>query len=81
MVRRVALYGIFRVWDEEKQDYVEYGGRYEFSGNGRELYKAIAKAQFIMPRGWVDVSAAEFLRNPQKYGMASDWVEREVESL
>jgi len=55
-------------------------GRYEFSGSGKALYKAVVKALHIVPRGFVQVSAEDFLRNPLKYGFEGVWIEREVES-
>ena len=55
-------------------------GRYEFSGNGKDLYKALVKAQEIVPKGYIDVSAQMFLSNPTKYGYEGVWVDREVTS-
>lgn len=59
---------------------VERKGRYEFSGKGKDLYKAVAKAQSIMPKGYVDVSAVEFLMNPEKYGSEGSWIAKDVVS-
>jgi hypothetical protein len=59
---------------------VEMKGRYEFHGKGKELYEAVVKAHQIVPRGFVDVSADEFLKHPEKYGSEGSWIEREVES-
>ena len=36
-------------------------GRYEFHGKGRHLYRAVVKAHQLMPKGFIDVSAKEFL--------------------
>jgi hypothetical protein len=55
-------------------------GRYEFHGKGRDLYKAVVKAHRIMPKDYVDVSAKEFLKHPEKYGQEGSWIEKEVES-
>jgi hypothetical protein len=55
-------------------------GRYEFHGRGKDLYKAVLKAHEIMPKGFVDVSAEEFLKHPEKYGSEGEWIDREVES-
>jgi len=59
---------------------VESKGRYEFHGKGKDLYKAVIKAHEIMPKGFVDVSAEEFLKHPEKYGFEGEWIDREVES-
>ena len=37
--------------------------RYEFEGQGRDLYRAVILAHRYMPKGFVDVSASEFLEN------------------
>jgi hypothetical protein len=55
-------------------------GRYEFSGSGKALYRAVVKAVHIVPRGFVQVSAEDFLNNPEKYGFDGVWIDREVES-
>jgi len=55
-------------------------GRYEFHGTGKQLYKAIVRAHHVMPKGYVDVSAEEFLKQPETYGYEGEWIEREVES-
>jgi len=54
--------------------------RYEFYGKGKDLYKAIVKAHQLMPKGFVDVSAREFLEHPERYGHEGSWIDREVES-
>ncbi len=58
---------------------VEKSRRYEFSGSGKDLYKAIVKAHDVVPRGFVRVSAEKFLKHPERYGTVGDWVDREVE--
>lgn len=55
-------------------------GRYEFHGKGSDLYKAVRLAMDIMPNGFVDVSAKEFVANPEKYGTRGMWMEGEVVS-
>ena len=59
---------------------VTKSGRYEFSGQGRDLRKAVVKAHRIVPKGYVDVSAEKFLKNPEEYGSEGFWIDREVES-
>lgn len=59
---------------------VEMKGRYEFQGKGRDLYKAVVKAHTMMPKGFVDVSAEEFLKHPEKYSFEGEWIDREIES-
>ena len=55
-------------------------GRYEFHGKGRNLYKAIAKAHELVPKGYVDVSAEKFLEKPERYGQEGIWIDKEIES-
>jgi hypothetical protein len=55
-------------------------GRYEFHGQGKDLYRAVLKAHQIMPNGYVDVSAEKFLDNPERYGQEGSWIDREMES-
>ena len=55
-------------------------GRYEFSGTGKDLYKAIVTAENVVPKGYVDVSAKRFIDNPQKFGYEGEWIDREVTS-
>jgi hypothetical protein len=56
-------------------------GRYDFHGQGRQLYRAIMLAHKYVPRKrFVDVSAEEFIKNPLKYGMEGRWIDREVDS-
>ena len=71
---RYQRYWIFT--DQTKT--VERKGRYEFHGKGKDLYKAVVKAHEIMPKGFVDVSAEEFLRNPEKYGFEGSWIEKDI---
>ncbi len=70
-----------RYWKKTKgTKKIEQSGRYEFHGTGKDLYKAVIKALEIMPKGFVDVSAEEFLEHPEKYGQEGEWIERKVES-
>lgn len=70
-----------RYWKKTKQTRkVITEGRYEFHGSGKDLYKAVVKALRIVPKKFVDVSAEEFLRHPERYGSEGEWVDREVES-
>jgi hypothetical protein len=55
-------------------------GRYEFSGSGKDLYKAVVKAHDTVPKGYVKVSADDFLKNPDKYGLRGSWIDRQVQS-
>lgn len=76
-----------RYWKKFKRRYwkkttrmkkVELTGRYEFSGKGKELFKAVKIAQRLMPKGFIDVSAEKFLKKPYKYGDEGEWIEREI---
>jgi hypothetical protein len=58
----------------------EVSGRYEFSGTGKDLYKAVVKAQEFVPKKFVDVPAKEFLKNPEKYSEKGKWIEKDVMS-
>jgi len=74
--KRVAVYGYCLT---------EEGGssrRYEFYGNGRELYQAVIQAHGLVPRRrFVTVSAEDFLDDPFEYGTWGYWIDRpEVES-
>ena len=59
---------------------VEKKGRYEFYGSGKDLYRALIEAHHIMPEGYVDVSAEEFLEHPEEYGSEGHWIEKKVVS-
>jgi len=70
-----------RYWKKTKRTKKEVmSGRYEFYGKGKDLYEAVVKAQKIVPKGFVTVSAEKFLKHPEKYGFEGEWIEREVES-
>ena len=69
------------LWKEPKEtEEREMGGRFEFHGSGRELYLAVVKALKRVPKGHVDVSAREFLRNPEEYSYEGVWIDKEIES-
>jgi len=76
--------GIFqRYWKKTKRMAKKgpvKSGRYEFYGSGKTLYRAVALAHRIMPKGHVEVAAGEFVRNPYRYGVDGEWIDREVES-
>ena len=59
---------------------VSQSGRYEFHGKGKDLYKAIVKAHQKMPKGFVDIPAEKFLKNPEKYGVEGSWVDIDIDS-
>jgi len=59
---------------------VERSGRYEFTGTGKDLYRAVKLAHHYMPRGYVEVDARDFLENPEDYGVLGEWVDRDIES-
>lgn len=70
-----------RVWKKTtRMKKAVMSGRYEFHGRGRALYKAVVKAHRLMPKGFVDVSAEEYLKHPERYGSEGSWIDREVES-
>jgi hypothetical protein len=75
--KRVAIYGYASV------DGGRRSRRFEFSGSGRDLYRAIRVAHRVVPSNRqrsVTVSAREFLRAPYRYGVEGGWVEKEIES-
>ena len=70
-----------RYWKNTKRTKTELvKGRYEFSGTGNDLYKAIVEAQKIVPKGYIDVIAKKFLSNPTKYGYEGVWVDKDISS-
>ena len=70
-----------RYWKKTKRSKrVKAKGRYEFQGSGRELYQAVLKAQEVMPKGFVSVSAKKFVEHPKRYGRSGSWIEMDVES-
>jgi hypothetical protein len=70
-----------RYWKKTKQmKKTTKSGRYEFEGKGSDLFKAVQKAHEIMPEGFVNISAEEFLKHPEDFGTEGKWVEKDVES-
>ncbi|MFX0201577.1 MAG: hypothetical protein ACFFCW_36135 [Candidatus Hodarchaeota archaeon] len=70
-----------RYWKKTKQmKKATIRGRYEFHGKRKDLYRAVVTAHHFMPRGYVDLAAEKFLRQPEKYGSEGSWIDREVES-
>jgi len=55
-------------------------GRYEFSGKGRDLYRAVIEAKHRVPKDFVEVSAEDYLEDPERYGTEGSWIESEVVS-
>ena len=71
-----------RYWIKTKRmkSVVSTSGRFEFHGKGKDLYKAVMKATHYTPKGFVDVSAEEFVEHPEDYGFKGKWVDWEVVS-
>ena len=68
-----------RYWKKTKRLKIDkVSGRYEFYGEGKDLYKAIVKAHKFVPKGFVTVSADEFVKHPEEYGFEGEWIEKEV---
>jgi hypothetical protein len=59
---------------------VEGNGRYEFHGQGKDMYKAVVKAYRTVPKGYVDVPAEMFIEHPERYGVEGEWIDRDIES-
>jgi hypothetical protein len=55
-------------------------GRYEFTGQGRDLYRAVITAHHYMPKGYIEVEARDFLDDPDEYGWPGAWIDREIDS-
>jgi phage-related minor tail protein len=70
-----------RYWKNTKRTKAETKkGRYEFEGSGKDLQRAVVEAQRIMPKDFIDITAEEFLKDPEKYGEEGRWIDREVDS-
>jgi hypothetical protein len=70
-----------RYWKNTKRTKGETKkGRYEFQGTGKQLYNAVVQAQKFMPKGYFDITAEEFLKDPEKYSEVGHWVERDIDS-
>lgn len=59
---------------------VSTSGRFEFHGKGRDLYQAVVRATRYIPKGFVDVSAIDFVEHPEEYGVEGEWVDWKVDS-
>lgn len=59
---------------------VKTDGRYEFTGKGKDLYRAVIEARRRIPRGYFEVEAEEFLAHPERYSQEGRWVEWRVVS-
>jgi hypothetical protein len=55
-------------------------GRYEFSGSGKDLYKAVVEAHDTVPKGYIRVQAKQFTKNPNKYGYEGIWIDQQINS-
>ena len=55
-------------------------GRYEFHGTGRDLCKAVGKAFYRPPKGYIDVPAERYLEDTDQYSVEGSWIDRDVES-
>ena len=70
-----------RYWKKTKRKKaIIASGRYEFTGKGRDLYRAVIVAQKVVPKGYVRVSADKFVEKPYDYGFDGVWIEKDVES-
>ena len=72
-----------RVWRTvTRRKEVRGKGRFELHGSGRDLLRAIIdiKKTARVPKGYVRVSAEEFLRNPKKFSREGDWLDIGIES-
>ena len=71
-----------RVWKKttRMKKVIRTDGRYEFTGQGKDLYKAVIEARKRVPFDYVEVEAKEFLGHPERYGEPGEWVEWRVVS-
>ena len=72
-----------RVWKTvTRMRAVSGKGRFELHGTGRELMRAIIRIKYgpRVPRGYVRVSAREFLEQEEEYSEEGYWIDIEVES-
>ncbi len=70
----------FRIKTKRMKKEIRTDGRYEFTGSGRDLYRAIIEARRRVPFDYIEVEAKEFLEHPEKYGEVGEWVEWQVVS-
>lgn len=69
--KSVAVYG-YCITEEGKSS-----RRYEFSGDGRAIYQAVALAQHIVPKKrFVTINAEAFIDDPYVYGTEGYWIDR-----
>lgn len=70
-----------RYWKTTKKTKLaEAKGRFEFSGKGKDLYKAVIAAHNVVPQGYVKVDAEKFLEKPEDYSSEGVWIKKEIES-
>jgi len=72
-----------RVWKTvTRRRAVRGKGRYELHGTGRELMRAIIDIKYVprVPRGYIRVSARDFLDNEDEYSEEGYWIRLEIES-
>ena len=71
-----------RVWKKtvRMKKVIRTDGRYEFTGTGKDLYRAIIEARTRVPFDYIEVEAKEFLEHPELYGEEGEWVEWQVTS-
>ena len=71
-----------RYWKktERMKKVIKTDSRFEFTGSGRDLYKAVIMARRRVPHGYVDVDAGEFLDDPDEYRDVGIWVDWDVVS-
>lgn len=71
-----------RVWKKTSRmrKVVRTDGRYEFTGTGKELMRAVIEARRRVPFDYIEVEAKEFVEHPEKYGEPGEWVEWRVVS-
>ena len=70
-----------RYWKTTKKTKLaEAKGRFEFSGKGKDLYKAVMVAHDVVPKGYVKVDAERFLKSPDDYSSEGVWIKKEIES-
>jgi hypothetical protein len=64
-----------------KGGFVRRSSRFNFIGSGHDINHAIrgALSDHIVPVGFVDVDADDFLRNPLKYGVNGIWITFKVD--
>ena len=71
-----------RYWHKTKRmkKVIRTDARFEFTGTGKDLFKAIAAARGRVPLDYIEVEAKKFLENPKDYSERGRWVEWKVNS-